>query len=252
MASGPYDVAGTIEYYQNLLIVQYHDKPNAQALIGLLIEMAQASALLQQIRDAFDIDTATGVQLDLLGKYIGLNRYYNGQTLTGYFSLLPYADSVGSQVGFTTYAGYNTNTSPTLIYADLLSVTQALSDDDFRPLLKFKIITNNTIAAHSVIDNALYAVFGAGVVASSSGLMKMIYFVTREYYQLALVAIQKDVLPKPLGVALTYVIQHQNAFFGMTNYAGGGGGVLLTGFTTYANYGTTSGEVLTYNDLIAV
>jgi hypothetical protein len=250
--SDPYDVQGTIDYYKNLLIVQYHDKPNAQAVISLFISILQAAGILFQIRDGFNIDTAVGVQLDILGKYIGIDRFYNGQTLDGYFSLLPYADAVDSRIGFTTYADFNTETSPTLIYSDILSKAQALSDDDYRTLLKLKIITNNTTGSHSDIDTALYDFFAAGIVASSSGAMKMTYFITRQFYQIGLVAIQKGVLPKPIGVNIDYVIQHQASFFGFTTYNGGGGGDLLTGFTDYANYDTDSGEVLTYNDLIAV
>ena len=61
-------------YYQNLLIKQYHDKTKAKGTIDALVTQAFADWVYPQVRDAFDIDTAVGVQLDTLGKYVGVDR----------------------------------------------------------------------------------------------------------------------------------------------------------------------------------
>ena len=63
-------------YYQNLLIKQYHDKPNAKATIDAVARQLLADWVYIQVRDAFDIDTSVGVQLDVIGKYEGLDRKY--------------------------------------------------------------------------------------------------------------------------------------------------------------------------------
>ena len=68
------DIDSLLDYYANLLIVQYHDKPKAIATVKALIKQSFNSDILSQIQESFNIDTALGKQLDILGKYIGINR----------------------------------------------------------------------------------------------------------------------------------------------------------------------------------
>lgn len=70
------------EYYSNLLIIQYHDKPKAKATVEALLERNLDDDIFTQIRDAFDLQTSVGVQLDTIGKYIGVNRQYKGENLS--------------------------------------------------------------------------------------------------------------------------------------------------------------------------
>jgi hypothetical protein len=63
-----------IAYYVNLLIMQYKGKPRAEAHIETLVEPVVRNQLFLQIQNAFDIDTAIGAQLDVLGKYAGVQR----------------------------------------------------------------------------------------------------------------------------------------------------------------------------------
>lgn len=246
----PYDIEGIIDYYVNLLIIQYANQPKAQATIELFVTQVEANGLLFQIRDAFDIDTAIGVQLDTLGKYIGVNRYFNGQTLSGYFSLIPQGTNpIGwGGEGFTTQSGFTASPYPTLIYADILSTTQALTDDAYRQILLFQIINNSSNFSHQSIDQNLFNFFGTGIRAESAGNMTMVYFVTRQYYQTALIAYQKGILPKPMGVQLQYIIEEDVPFFGMTSYSGAAN-PFATGFTTQAAYATSVGQTLDYGDL---
>lgn len=63
-----------IDYYANLLILQYKQKPKAYATIQALVQNVIMDQLPIAVQDAFDIDTAEGVQLDVLGKYAGVVR----------------------------------------------------------------------------------------------------------------------------------------------------------------------------------
>ena len=68
-----------VKYYQNLLIIQYHNKPKAKAVIGALAwELADAWDFLNQIKDCFNLDVAIGQQLDILAKYYGIGRNWVG------------------------------------------------------------------------------------------------------------------------------------------------------------------------------
>lgn len=73
------------EYYSNLLILQYHEKAKAIATIQAQVTPIIMDQLPIAVQDAFDIETAIGVQLDVLGDYVGASR--NTYTLTGPISL---------------------------------------------------------------------------------------------------------------------------------------------------------------------
>lgn len=72
-------------YYVNLLIIQYINKPRAREHIEVLARAAIMDLLPLEVRDGFDIDTAVGVQLDVIGQYIGLSR--NGRDFSGFVTL---------------------------------------------------------------------------------------------------------------------------------------------------------------------
>ena len=63
------------EYYADLLIVQYRDKPKAYDTIKACVEMAIMDKLPIAVQDCFNVDEARGVQLDTLAKYQGITRY---------------------------------------------------------------------------------------------------------------------------------------------------------------------------------
>ena len=68
------------EYYGKLLIAQYRGKPKAVSVIestaypATMPLASDDTPLPLAIQNAFNIDTAVGVQLDILGKYIGAKR----------------------------------------------------------------------------------------------------------------------------------------------------------------------------------
>lgn len=61
-------------YYKNTLIVQYHDKPKAKDTIKEWVDCMSGDTIFTQLSDAFDIDTAIGKQLDVIGLFVGLGR----------------------------------------------------------------------------------------------------------------------------------------------------------------------------------
>ena len=113
-----------IEYYQDLLIVQYHDKPKAKAMIKAEIEETLANLLDIQVRDAFDVDTAVGVQLDIIGKWVGVDRIFKGQMFDNqaWFSLIRYNEpTTPLQGGFSRFNNYDTLEGSFLTYDFIVS-----------------------------------------------------------------------------------------------------------------------------------
>lgn len=65
-----------IANYVNLLLLQYYDKPNAIGTVEAFgAKYEELRNVILQFENHYNIDTAEGVNLDLLGKQIGLSRY---------------------------------------------------------------------------------------------------------------------------------------------------------------------------------
>lgn len=198
----------TKEYYSNLLILQYHNKPKAKATVEATVDLLPDS-LIQEVTNGFDLNTAVGKQLDILGKYIGLDRSY---IKDGAVSLL--------------------------------------SDEDYRLLLKLKVVCNTSDYSHKNIDESLYEAFGTEIRMDSEGNMEMTYFIPAEAVDVIEAAVQKGVLPKPMGVNLNYVIEYNKKFFAFCTYADQSA-VYKTGFRDYNNP-DKEGEMFTYNKRIEI
>ena len=250
------------EYYQNLLIIQYHDKPKAKATIGAMYDTVipknsvTDNNLLEDIRDSFNLDTkplAVGVQLDILGYYIGINRLYQGQNFDN-LNLMGFSDYAGYSTavyGFNTYSNFNSDISDGILtYSELISTSNKLNDDDFRFLLKLKVAQNNCDHSCYSIDKILTTFFGTEVFYVDNQDMTMTYFISDNYSKLVPVMLQKNLLLRPMGVMIDSIIK-QNTYFGFSNYNKTTPN-WVTGFSTYSNYATIEGKELTYKDLINV
>ena len=152
------EVADLVNYYTNLLIMQYHDKTNAKATIAAVSEQLLGDLILKQIRDAFDINTAEGVQLDMIGKYVGINRIYNNEELL---------------------------------------------DGDMRWLIKIKIAQNLSDHTLYSINNYLATLLGtADIAVSDNKDMTLTYLYPLYFDPTMQLALDYDLLPRPLGVAI--------------------------------------------------
>lgn len=166
------------EYYAGLLILQYAQKPKAAATIQATVTPVIMDQLPQAINDAFNIETAVGVQLDTIGKYIGANRN-----------------------------GYGTEGQPI-----------TLIDSDFRQLVKLILIKNNAGSSLAIIQSLLSANFPGQIFVSDNTSMALNYVLieTLGTSDLLEVIVTGGYLPRPMGVAISTSIvpSHPNPFFG--------------------------------------
>lgn len=170
-----------IKYYADLLIMQYKGKPKALAHAKLLVEPAIFDFLPDKIMNAFDIETAIGKQLDVVGKYIGVAR-----------------------------------TNPGFQYP----IT--LDDDDYRQLIKMKILSNNSGSSLKEIQDLLQIYFKGQVVIFDNRAMNLSYYMDSAAGTLdfAQVVVTIGILPRPMGVGISSVIYYSDVtkFFGMCSY----------------------------------
>lgn len=196
------DITDLLQYYSDLLILQYHDKPKAIATIQLFVKQFIADGLFMDILNSYDLDTAVGVQLDRLGNLVGCPRYVVG-------------------VG-------------------------VLTDDEYRLLIKFKIVLNSLSAKEKNIDNSLFANFQTDFIAINEKNMSMSFVVAEDLNRVLKAVLQLSYLPLPLGVGLSNLIQVPDPMniFGFANDSNN------VGFSTADNIG--EGEFLTKDNILNV
>ena len=156
------------DYYADLLILQYKTQPKARATIKALTEKVIADGILLDVINGFNIDTAVGKQLDLLGKYIGLSR------------------NVKEKVG-----------SPASII---------LTDSQYRLLLKLKLICNTSYSSTSQIRKALFQLFPDDIRVFDPRTMEMEYQLSERFDGLEQVIIAEELLPFPMGLGFNVII----------------------------------------------
>lgn len=242
-----------IAYYTNLLIIQYNNKPKARATVGAIAEQALAGGVYTDVRDAFDIETAVGKQLDVIGKYVGVDRTYQGQEWNGgFFSLGEYTEPPVDElkIGFSDYSDFDTKEGAFLDYSDIVSGDNFLNDADYRNLIRLKIFLNNSNFSHKEIDDFLANNFGGSIIADSSGDMRMLFFVPTTQVTFTQVVISKGLLPVPMAVGVHSLISRDSPMFGLMTYGDDSAPYGIMGFATYDE--DVAGEFLTYNKMIEV
>lgn len=197
-----------IDYYTNLLIIQYHEKIKAKATIQALITALLADGLILDVDRAFDLDTAVGAQLDTIGKYVGVDRFYNVTDPIDYFALTPYDEvdpETHDKYGFSLYSSFPSGVgNGTVTYNTIVTIGNRLNDDDYRILLKLKIARNYSNHSHKSINDILFEFFASDVYADSPNDMTMTFNITPDApLGIIQAAIQKNILPRPMGVSAT-------------------------------------------------
>lgn len=156
------------DYYADLLILQYKTQPKARATISALTDKVIADGLLLDVINGFNILTAEGKQLDVLGKYIGLSR------------------NVKEKVGSTG--------------------SIVLSDDDYRILLQLKLVCNTSYSATSQIRNALFQLFPNDIRVFDPRNMTISYELSTRFNNLLNVIAAEELLPFPMGLGYNVVV----------------------------------------------
>ena len=248
-------VAQIVDYYVGLLIIQSHNKPKAMATISLLVNEFLCNAILLDILNGYDIETAVGVQLDVIAKYVGVDRFFKDVDLIDLFAIPAYLDSPTSppQYGFETYATFATDNdlNGTLTYEKIISSNNLLIDEFYRQIIKLKILQNTINHSDAAIDAAMFAFFGGDVRPEEMFNMHMAYFVTANETSLIRAVLAKNLLLKPMAVGAVVVKDVEGLMFGFADYAGFESPYAY-GFSTYANYASLPGQVLSYSQISAI
>lgn len=227
-------------YYANLLIYQYRGLPKAFQTIQMVVNQALCDGLFFLFPAAFNLNTAVGAQLTIIGKILGVPR--------SIFGINPYAvyfNFTRSQ-GMPASVGFNRATTPVdpdFILRAQVQNTYTLNDFEMLNLIRLKIIYNNTFSSFSQLKIALYNTFAGAIdisspdsgmtyfnftrargvpasigfnrattlsdtdhimrAASYNWLMQLNYTVKQPYYVVMTIAQFLDIIPRSMGVSVT-------------------------------------------------
>ena len=229
------EIAAVVAEYQDLLLNQYINLTKARGTIGLLNTEAVCSLVQFDVQNGFNIDTAVGVQLDVLGQYIGLSRNIPGIIDRYYFEMPSYSTPSVGESGFTNYLNIADNADSSFyLYTFANTSFYSLSDPEYRPLLRMKIILNQLNNSLAEIADLLFSLFVYQLICFDNRDMKISYAVAENTGNIALLAVQAGLLPKPIGVKITgvFLVPDPSKIFGFANYKYANGNEL--GFSTYA------------------
>ena len=153
--------------YTNLIPSENASKPKFSAMVSAVTQcFADAINESQAIKASFDLDTATGAQLDAVGLWVGASRYVSTPLSGIYFAL----DTVGLGFDQGTWQGPY----------DPSEGLQTLDDETYRTFIRAKIGANHwdgTMPGYLSILSQVFAGSGSLIFASDNQDMSMDVYV---------------------------------------------------------------------------
>lgn len=140
------------------IYAQYRTKPKAMAWYAITRKLAaELGSTVDAVRVMYNIDTAVGEQLNIIGRIVVVNRAFVGQ-----IALDPalFANPDGDEFGDTS-----------AVFAALfVDQDQQMSDDLYRLVIKAKIIKNNSSATiEEILQGCNFLLPNADFVRLSDG-----------------------------------------------------------------------------------
>ena len=130
-------------YYSNLLIIQFNQKPKAIGTIQALAGAAIASNIEYQVKNDFNLETAVGAQLDIIGDKVGVSRIAPVSLATpDFFSMV---DSDAPSIFLNGFASSDLPiVIPAWYWYGAIPITAmwSMDDDTYRKAIKYTIALN--------------------------------------------------------------------------------------------------------------
>lgn len=205
--------------YRDLLIWQYQGKTRAEATADVLASsFGDAWRGLAALRGVLDIDTAVGVNLDLVGKHVGQPRVLPDITPRGLFGFEGAEGAKGFSLG-------GDGGGKWYRLGDPIADSVVLNDDDYRFLIRCRVTRNYMTGTMPNIEDALDFIFDGRAEAYDQYDMTFTVVVREQgLTDFKRYAITKlDILPRPAGVRIRFVLAAADAPFGFYGVPGARG-----------------------------
>lgn len=186
----------TAAEYLALITSEHSQKPKFNATLSAALDpLASLQGVLTNFKTYFDLDTAIGIQLDTIGIWVGVTRQVTIPLVDVYFSW-----DVSINTGWDS-GSWQGQFDPT-------NGLVTLPDDDYRILLRAKIVQNNWDGSIPGAYSVWETVFGTSTIILIQDNQDM--SMTIGIVGAPLSAISKALLtggliqPKPAGVRINY------------------------------------------------
>lgn len=192
-----------IQAYLDLLIYQYYNKPNAQAEITAILDgFNDIFDLYNSFEKEFDLDTARGKQLDLIGRIVGLSRTVPFLIPKKYFGFDDDIYTYPFNELFDDIVTYPFKEVDEFEYTD-----GQLNDFDYRFFIKGKIAKNFANSDIISINKIVAYLFNDLAEVVDRYDMSLDLYIDATIDIITVRTIQKlNLLPKPQGVRYNNII----------------------------------------------
>lgn len=220
MIANPFAVEDYLAVARSRVTELFKDKPIFDRYLQILIdENVELQNVFKDLMQKRSIDTATGEQLDIIGRIVGQPRQLIDTALIEYFAFqgypgaMPYGDLDDTSLGG--------------LYYDLnspLAGNTLLSDEQYRLFIKAKIIKNTTYVTPNQFLDFVSFVFGIGVnnvVAEGNAEFTIMLGKNLSSFERVLLnyvsyaeGYPSRFVPKPIGVRINFGQFNADNFFG--------------------------------------
>lgn len=198
------------KYFTNLLILQYRNKYKAKSTIEALTEITFSDNTGKifpiEVQNAYNLDTAFGYQLDVIGKYLGKDRFLNF-SIDDTFKFDDY-DEEQEPLGYGEYEE-ELQTYPYAEYRYSQYEYAKVGDENYKKILKMIAYLRNKSLSLANIDAALKLSFGDNIYVVDKD-KELEYHVAQGFFPL-LTDNNKlrygfnKYFPRPIGCSITVI-----------------------------------------------
>ncbi len=189
---------------ESRLAVQFKESPNLINYIRLLLrENDDLETVFQELFSERTLDTAVGVNLDVIGEIVGQERGFSQSVSQTFFG---FAGAIGADTFGSSGAGNSATGSVFKSVSDIEFVDVTFDDDTYRIFIRSKISKNITrVTIDEVIDVVLQGVTSSSAVTVSEtqASFKLTFAGTLSDDDKLLLA-RTTFTPRPAGVNATY------------------------------------------------
>lgn len=194
------------------LATQYKESANLTGYIkALLYEADNIEQVLRSLLEDRWVDTATGINLDIIGSLVGQSREFINAEIFEYFG---FADNPIAQT-----FGSTEDSSIGGRFVEIGESTQGirqLTDNEYRLFIRGRILVNSTASTPEEIISQLKFLFNIPyvVIIEGSNTSYQISFGRVLSINEKAILQQESIIPKTIGVGVYYVseVEDDNAF----------------------------------------
>ena len=226
MASPPFEVIDYTEEARGRVCEAFKNKPVFDRYVQLLTKaQTDLENTFKDLLQLRDIDTATGAQLDVIGRIVGQDRELIAADLYDFFGMIgalnafPMGDFNDPAVGGIFYS-----------YGIDIGGNVELDDETYRTFIRAKIYKNNTASTPEQFIQAMKLIFGLeqlAVVAEGDASVTVLLGGQLTNFQRVLLTYisysqgyPSRLVPKTVGVRINFGEYIPNQYFGFQDSPG--------------------------------